>query len=164
MFWNKCNHPFDRLAVQKDSTVVDDPKYPGDYNLVTHHLFCRKCGEKLDIKYAQMVGGYDAWMERGMSTARAEASAKTPYTIAADQADAEWQLVPTRFNGIDGNKIYANSVGDIKFVNPKGKIDYQTIESVTVRMTQSDIQASPELSQTCDDAIRFAIKLKNGEI
>ena len=143
MFW-KCKHPFNRLGVQREATSVPSPKYPEDYNHVTYHLFCQKCGEKLDITYAQMIGGVDGFLARGGAKA-------TPFAEYDD-----WKRVPTKFNGIDGNEVFVNDKGDIKFVNARGKVDMQTIESVTARMKQSDIQASPELMQTCEDTIRFA--------
>lgn len=65
MFGFKCKHPFDRLAVYKDATIVPDAAMPKDYNHVTLHLYCMACGagdlEKggtdgaLSIKYAQTL-------------------------------------------------------------------------------------------------------------
>ena len=57
--FGKCKHPFSRLAVFKDQTVVPSPKYPKDYNLVNIHLFCQACGEELDIEYAQVLRSTD---------------------------------------------------------------------------------------------------------
>ena len=61
----KCNHPFKRLAVYKDSTITPSDKYPKDFNHVTIHLFCQKCGtgslerfgtnSGLTIKYAKSI-------------------------------------------------------------------------------------------------------------
>lgn len=61
----KCKHEFKNLAVYKKETVEPSEKYPRDYNHVTYHLFCRKCGAgnletygtegALSIKYAQTI-------------------------------------------------------------------------------------------------------------
>ena len=69
----KCTHPFDQLAVYRDSTIVPCPKWPRSYNSVDIHLFCRKCGagdlEKygteggLTIKYAQSLRTHEEEME-----------------------------------------------------------------------------------------------------
>lgn len=58
----KCNHPADWLMVEKDQTVepLDD-----DFESITFHLRCIKCNEKVDINYAKMIGGVDAFIERG---------------------------------------------------------------------------------------------------
>lgn len=50
----KCNHPAWALAVQKDSTYKPDMKQlPGEFTIITHHLYCQKCQEHIDISYAQ---------------------------------------------------------------------------------------------------------------
>ena len=54
MSFFKCKHPAHRLAVFKDSTVKNRDK---DFDIVTHHLFCQKCSERVDIEYAKMIGG-----------------------------------------------------------------------------------------------------------
>jgi hypothetical protein len=48
--------------VEKDQTVepLDD-----DFESITFHLRCIKCSEKVDINYAKMIGGVDAFIERG---------------------------------------------------------------------------------------------------
>lgn len=70
-----------------------------------------------------------------------------------------YQLVPTPFNGHDGHQVYVGENGEIEFHNTrKGKIDYQTIDSVTERLQKSDIQNSPELKELVEDVIRFAEK------
>ena len=48
----KCNHPASRLFVEKEATVEDtnDPLYQH----VTYHLFCLKCDEKVEIKFARL--------------------------------------------------------------------------------------------------------------
>ena len=58
----KCNHPANWLMVEKDQTVesLDD-----DFESITFHLRCIKCSEKVDINYAKMIGGVDAFIERG---------------------------------------------------------------------------------------------------
>lgn len=61
MFGFKCKHPFESLIVEKDETVEPSPKYPRDFNHVTYHLHCYKCGEKLNIKYAQSIRTTKKW-------------------------------------------------------------------------------------------------------
>lgn len=63
LFW-KCKHPFDALAVEKEQTVgtIDN-----DFESVDYHLYCQKCGEKLMISHARMIGGVKAFLERGFS-------------------------------------------------------------------------------------------------
>jgi hypothetical protein len=151
MFWNtKCEHPFAELRVWSDSTTT--PSHIAGNTLVTHRLFCGKCGQKdLDIKYASSSTGL--------------IDSVSPYEKAAEQRDPDdYLLVPTAFNGLDGHRVYVGPKGEIEFRTPKGKLDFQTIESVTARMTKQDVQDCPELVGLCNDVIRFAIKRKNGEI
>jgi hypothetical protein len=78
----KCKHPFKSLAVYRDSTVVPSDKYPKDYNHVTLHLFCRKCGagdlEKLgtegalSITYAQSIRSHEEMMAELLAEMRKE--------------------------------------------------------------------------------------------
>lgn len=49
----KCKHPASSLFVEKDATVQDDPSSPL-YQHVTYHLFCLKCDEKVEIKFATL--------------------------------------------------------------------------------------------------------------
>lgn len=62
MGWFKCNHPAGALRVARPETVkrVDD-----DFNSVTYHLSCSRCGEHVDINYAQLIGGVEAFLARG---------------------------------------------------------------------------------------------------
>jgi len=74
--FGKCKHEFKDLRVYRGVTTEPSDKYPEDYNHVTIHLFCGKCGagnlEKygtegaLSIKYAETIGGHEAAMEREM--------------------------------------------------------------------------------------------------
>lgn len=41
------------LAVQRDSTSKDSDSNPGEFTIITHHLFCQKCYEHVNITYAQ---------------------------------------------------------------------------------------------------------------
>lgn len=49
----KCKHPANSLCVEKEATVsnTDDPLYQH----VTYHLFCLKCDEKVEIKFARLT-------------------------------------------------------------------------------------------------------------
>ena len=58
----KCKHPANMLMVEKDSTIKNIDE---DFDEITHHLICLKCDETVKIKYAKMIGGVDAFMERG---------------------------------------------------------------------------------------------------
>jgi hypothetical protein len=58
----KCKHPADWLIVEKNQTVKP---YDEDFEDVTIHLRCVKCSEKINISYAKMIGGVDAFIERG---------------------------------------------------------------------------------------------------
>ena len=57
-----CNHPFKRLAVEMEATEkpIDD-----DFTEITYYIVCRKCSEVLLLKHAKLIGGVDAFMERG---------------------------------------------------------------------------------------------------
>jgi len=57
----KCQHPAERLYVNKDATIK---KKDDDFNIVTYHLHCGKCGKNVDIIYAQMIGGVDEFLKR----------------------------------------------------------------------------------------------------
>lgn len=84
--FGKCKHPFDRLAVWKDPTVVPSPKYPKDYNHVTIHLFCQACGagnlEKsgtdgaLNIEYAQTIRSTEVIVAEMVEELKKEDAAK----------------------------------------------------------------------------------------
>ena len=58
----KCQHPAKWLAVAKEAT---EKQHDEDFNIVTYHLFCRKCGEQINLTHAKMVGGVEAYIERG---------------------------------------------------------------------------------------------------
>lgn len=53
----KCKHPFKCLAVEKEHTEIPDSKYPNDFNMVTYHLFCRRCKERVDLTHAKILRG-----------------------------------------------------------------------------------------------------------
>jgi hypothetical protein len=48
--------------LEKNQTVKP---YDEDFEDVTIHLRCVKCSEKINISYAKMIGGVDAFIERG---------------------------------------------------------------------------------------------------
>ena len=58
----KCSHPADRLVVEKDATVTNHDE---DFDFVDYHFICTICGEKVTVGYAKMIGGVDAFIERG---------------------------------------------------------------------------------------------------
>jgi hypothetical protein len=58
----KCQHPAKELAVAKEAT---EKQHDEDFNIVTYHLFCGKCGEQIVLTHAKMVGGVEAYIERG---------------------------------------------------------------------------------------------------
>ncbi len=62
LFSRKCKHPFAKLVVKKDLTInlIDN-----DFEHITYHLHCTHCDTNLDIKYARLIGGVDAFLNRG---------------------------------------------------------------------------------------------------
>lgn len=57
----KCSHPFSRVYVADEHTV--EPK-DADFEHVHYHLFCQKCGERLTLSHAKMIGGVKAFLAR----------------------------------------------------------------------------------------------------
>lgn len=51
----KCKHKFTDLVVSKESTETPHEDYPNDFNIVTYHLFCSRCGSRLDLEHAKLV-------------------------------------------------------------------------------------------------------------
>lgn len=61
----KCKHPFASLGVK--SPQIELEPMGGDFELVTLHLFCRKCGEEITVKFARCTGGTaDFLTQRGV--------------------------------------------------------------------------------------------------
>ena len=58
----KCSHPADRLVVEKDQTVTPHDE---DFEHIDYHFICMKCNKPVTIGYAKMIGGVEAYMERG---------------------------------------------------------------------------------------------------
>jgi hypothetical protein len=58
----KCNHPADRLIVEKDATIKNIDE---DFDAIDYHFICIDCDKKVKIGYAKMIGGVDAFIERG---------------------------------------------------------------------------------------------------
>ena len=54
-----CKHPADGLAVVREQTVsrIDD-----DFEKVTYHLLCQKCGEACDITHAKTIHGVEKFL------------------------------------------------------------------------------------------------------
>jgi hypothetical protein len=59
-----CKHPAGELGILQHETVN---KSDDDFNIVTYHLFCRVCGEPVKLSYAQMIGGVDGFLSRGLT-------------------------------------------------------------------------------------------------
>ena len=60
MMWFKCKHPARLLGVQAAETV--EPA-KGEFQKVTYHLYCCRCGEKVRISYAKLIGGVDKFLD-----------------------------------------------------------------------------------------------------
>jgi hypothetical protein len=58
----KCTHPANRLGVERKETV--EPMND-DFNIVTYHLVCRKCGEQISLNYADPIGGSAGFLKHG---------------------------------------------------------------------------------------------------
>lgn len=58
----KCKHPARWLGVQRDETRKRKDE---DFDVVTYHLVCRRCGDTVELSYAKMIGGVDAFLKRG---------------------------------------------------------------------------------------------------
>lgn len=58
----KCQHPAKRLSVLKAQTVAN---IDADFDKVTYHLSCGACDEHIDVSYAAMIGGVEAFIARG---------------------------------------------------------------------------------------------------
>lgn len=46
----KCKHPADELHVQRVHTIEQSEET--EFKHVTYHLYCYKCGDRIDIKFA----------------------------------------------------------------------------------------------------------------
>ena len=58
----KCKHPVDSLIVDKDATIKNIDE---DFDEITYHFICIECDKKVNVGYAKMIGGVDAFIERG---------------------------------------------------------------------------------------------------
>ena len=49
------------IAVDREATIkhIDD-----DFDDVTYHLRCQKCGDEVTISYAHMIGGVNCFLAR----------------------------------------------------------------------------------------------------
>lgn len=61
----KCKHPFEFLQVAKDATETPIDE---DFTKISYHFYCSKCNKEVTTSYAKMVGGVDAFIERGKTT------------------------------------------------------------------------------------------------
>lgn len=48
----KCKHPANMLLVEKPLTFK---KIDNDFNKITYHLRCMKCGDLIDISYIELI-------------------------------------------------------------------------------------------------------------
>jgi len=58
-----CNHPAKHLAVARDATVKD---VDADFEEITYHLFCRRCGTEVEIKHSNIKGTVGDFIKRGI--------------------------------------------------------------------------------------------------
>lgn len=59
--FNKCDHPFQALQIQKQQTVTVSDE---DFEDVDYHFRCTKCGEYLVKSHVRTIGGVAAFMGR----------------------------------------------------------------------------------------------------
>ena len=59
MMFFRCKHPASRLGVQKKETTT---RLDDEFDVVTYHLVCRRCGETLELKYAKLIGGVESFL------------------------------------------------------------------------------------------------------
>ena len=62
-----CGHKAKHLHVRDGMTEAPSKDYPRDFIDVNIKLYCTSCGKDVDIKYAKLIGGVDAFLERGRS-------------------------------------------------------------------------------------------------
>jgi hypothetical protein len=60
----RCKHPAHLLAVQSPETTE---RKNADFDVVTYHLVCRRCRTPVPVTYARMIGGVEAFLERGLA-------------------------------------------------------------------------------------------------
>ena len=61
-----CKHPASALAVKKDSS---SKPLDVDFMQITHHLYCKRCNKEIDLSYAKLNGGVDAFLSRARKQA-----------------------------------------------------------------------------------------------
>lgn len=57
-----CGHKAEYLVVSKDHSTV---QVDADWAKITYHLHCTNCGKDVDIGHSKMIGGIEAYMQRG---------------------------------------------------------------------------------------------------
>jgi hypothetical protein len=57
-----CKHPFAHLFVRGPEEVVSRDE---DFETVVYKFTCSKCGKDLDTQYLRLLGGVEAFMQRG---------------------------------------------------------------------------------------------------
>lgn len=59
--WFKCKHPFSAIGVQAQET--EEPK-DAFFSEVTYHMYCSKCGELLNLRYARLEVPVEDFLKR----------------------------------------------------------------------------------------------------
>lgn len=69
----KCKHPFTSLAVNCAETreVLD-----ADFERVTYNLYCLACQTALHLTHAELIGGTEAFIQRGRALKRIKEQSK----------------------------------------------------------------------------------------
>ena len=62
-----CGHKAKHLHARDGMTEAPSKDFPEDFTTVTYHLYCTLCDKEINIKYAKLIGGVDAFFERGRS-------------------------------------------------------------------------------------------------
>jgi len=60
----QCKHPAKDLYVQREATTE---KRDEDFNIVTYHMYCGVCNKHINISHAQMIGGVEGFLKRGLT-------------------------------------------------------------------------------------------------
>jgi len=61
MSWFKCKHPFQSLEIRKAETIEPEEE---DFNKVTYHFKCNKCGADVDTHYSKCTGGVEVFLAK----------------------------------------------------------------------------------------------------
>lgn len=67
----RCKHPAAALRVERKATVTP---IDADFTSITYHLLCSHCGERVEVQYAEMVGGVEGFLARGHQVRNVDSS------------------------------------------------------------------------------------------